>query len=48
VLRDGEYVPIDYPGATVTLTRALGINARGDVVGNYVAGGKTYGYLARR
>ncbi len=46
VLRDGEYVPIDYPGATAT--RAFGINARGDVVGNYVAGGKTYGYLARR
>jgi hypothetical protein len=46
VLRDGSYTPIDFPGATAT--RAFGINARGDIVGNYVLGGKTYGYVARR
>jgi hypothetical protein len=46
VLRDKGYATIDFPGATVT--RAFGINARGDVVGNYVAAGKTHGYLASR
>lgn len=40
------YVTIDYPGATVT--RAFGINGNGDVVGAYVAGGVTRGFLARR
>jgi hypothetical protein len=51
LLREGTYTTIDFPsapGATVTATRAFGVNARGDVVGNYVLGGKTYGYVARR
>jgi hypothetical protein len=43
---DGDYVSIDFPGATAT--RAFGINARGDVVGSYVAAGQTFGFLARR
>src|SRR5437773_3347886 len=43
---DGEYVSIDFPGATAT--RVFGINARGDVVGAYVLGGQTNGFLARR
>ena len=46
VLRDEGYIPIDFPGATAT--RAFGINARGDVVGSYVAAGKTHGFLATR
>jgi len=46
VLRDEGYVTIDFTDATVT--RAFGINVRGDVVGNYVAAGRTHGYLARR
>ena len=40
-----EYVSIDVPGATAT--RAFGINARGEIVGNFVAGGRTFGFLAR-
>jgi len=40
------YVTIDYPAATTT--RAFGINSAGDVVGNYVSGGVTRGFLARR
>jgi hypothetical protein len=46
VREDGQYTSIDYPAATTT--RAFGINAGGDVVGNYVMGGVTHGYLARR
>jgi hypothetical protein len=45
LLTADEYVPIDVPGATAT--RAFGINARGDIVGNFVAGGSTFGFLAR-
>src|SRR2546430_7186882 len=43
---DGDYVSIDFPGATAT--RAFGINARGDVVGSYVAAGQTFGFVAQR
>jgi probable HAF family extracellular repeat protein len=39
------YTTIYYPGSTVT--RAFGINPRGDIVGNYVLGGVTYAFLAR-
>ena len=37
---------IDVPGASAT--RAFGINARGDVIGTYVAGGVTHSFLATR
>ena len=40
------FITIDYPGATAT--RAFGINSTGDVVGSYVSGGVTRGFLARR
>lgn len=49
---DGEdpneitYTTIDYPGSTAT--RAFGINARGDIVGNYVLDRVTYAFLAPR
>lgn len=38
-----NYTAIDYPGASRTL--ANGINNGGDIVGNYVAGGVTHGFL---
>ncbi|MBW3553510.1 MAG: hypothetical protein KY466_08370, partial [Gemmatimonadetes bacterium] len=41
-----EYATIDVPGATAT--RAFGINARGDVVGHFIAGGTVYGFIATR
>lgn len=46
-VRSGEdHVPLDVPAATAT--RAFGINARGDVVGSYVAAdGTTHAFLAR-
>ena len=44
-VRTGDsYATIHYPGSTGT--RTFGINASGDVVGNYVLAGKTYAYLA--
>jgi probable HAF family extracellular repeat protein len=43
---DWQFTTIDFPGATVT--RTLGINSRGDVVGAYVSGGITHGYIGRR
>ena len=46
VRTDAGFTPIDFPGATAT--RAFGINARGDVVGTYVAGGVTHGFRAVR
>jgi len=47
VLRDQDYVQIDFPGATAT--RVFGINPRGDLVGTYVsADGKSHGFLASR
>ena len=39
-----RFITIDVPGASAT--RAFGINAGGDVVGSYVASGKTYGFIA--
>ena len=45
LLTADEYFALDVPGATAT--RAFGINARGDIVGNFVAGGRTFGFLAR-
>ncbi len=39
------YTTIYYPGSTVT--RAFGINPKGDIVGNYVLGGVTYAFLVR-
>ncbi len=44
--RDGGYTAIDYPGSSDT--RGVGTNARGDVVGFYVAGGTQHGFLATR
>lgn len=42
-----DHVTLDMTGVDgVTATRAFGINASGDVVGAYVAGGKTHAYLA--
>ncbi len=43
---DWKFTTIDFPGAISTLER--GINAGGDLVGNYVAGGITHGFLASR
>ena len=43
--RDG-YTSVDVPGAAAT--RAFGTNAAGDVVGSFVMGGKTRGFLAAR
>lgn len=40
-----SYQPVDIPGAS--LTNAQGINARGDIVGFYSAGGVTHGFLLR-
>ncbi len=42
---EATYTTIHYPGSSVT--RAFGINARGDIVGNYRLGGVTYAFLAR-
>ena len=44
-LRRGDsYFTLHVPGSTAT--RAIGINARGLVVGSFVAGGKTRGFVA--
>ena len=43
---DWQFTTIDVPGAAIT--RTLGINSGGDVVGAYVAGGITHGYIAHR
>jgi uncharacterized membrane protein len=42
---DVTYSSVEVPGASST--QALGINARGDIVGSYVLGGKTHGFVAR-
>src|SRR5207248_1717767 len=42
---DDDYTSIDVSGASVT--RAFGINARGDIVGSYVAGGQTHAFVTR-
>jgi len=44
VLRRGTFTTIDVPGAVATFGR--GINARGDIVGNYIDGTGTHGFLA--
>jgi probable HAF family extracellular repeat protein len=44
-LDEVNYITIHYP--TSAVTRAFGINAGGDIVGNYVLGGVTYAFLAR-
>jgi hypothetical protein len=38
-----DFTPIDVPGASFTLAR--GINPRGDIVGFYVAGVTSHGFL---
>src|SRR5262252_2716822 len=40
---DPTFTSIDFPGAA--LTRAHGINPRGDIVGQYVSAGLTHGFL---
>jgi uncharacterized membrane protein len=40
------FTTIDLPGAT--MTHGYAINARGDVAGSYVAGGKTYGFVLEK
>ena len=40
-----DFTTIDFPGAAGT--SATGINPRGDIVGSYVAGGVTHGYILR-
>jgi hypothetical protein len=42
-----SYTTIDYPSATTTTTIAWGINARGDVVGEYFDAGGRHGFLRR-
>lgn len=46
VRRGEHYATLNVPLAAAT--RAFGINARGNVVGSYVAGGRTRGFLATR
>jgi len=47
LLRNGEFTPIDFPDATVTI--ATGISPRGDIVGLYLdQSGKVHGYLRSR
>ena len=41
--KEGSFTTIDVPGASSTVP--LGINARGDIVGRYSAGGITHGFL---
>lgn len=41
------YTTIDYPGATTTTTIAWGINARGDVVGEFFDAEGRHGFLLR-
>jgi uncharacterized membrane protein len=43
----GTFTAIDFPGATTT--QAWGINASGDIIGNYVSADKaTHGFLRSR
>src|SRR5215472_6172005 len=37
------FTAIDFPGATATF--AIGINPRGDIVGNYTVAGHTHGFV---
>ena len=46
VLRDGEFITIDVPGATTS--EGNGIDPQGDAVGRYVTpDGNTHGYFLR-
>jgi hypothetical protein len=40
---EGTFTAIDVPGASLTM--AFGINARGDIVARYCAGGATHSFL---
>src|SRR5712692_11283707 len=40
------FTTIDFPGASYT--DAQGINRRGHIVGEYMSGGETHGFLLRR
>ena len=43
MLHQGTFTTIDFPGST--LTRAFSVNLQGDIVGFYIAGGVTHGFL---
>jgi hypothetical protein len=43
LLSEGEFASIDFPGASLTITR--GINSEGDIVGQYTSAGVTHGFL---
>jgi hypothetical protein len=48
---DWHFMTIDFATLevpTVTATRAFGFNSSGDVVGSYVVGGVTHGFIGRR
>lgn len=48
-LLDGETVTqLDVPFAGVTQTQAWGMNSQGDIVGHYVAGGRTFAFKRDR
>jgi hypothetical protein len=46
LLRNGVYTPIDFPAGVGT--EALGLNARGGIVGDYTDSAGTHGFLMRR
>lgn len=48
ILVDGDYTAIDVPLSGATVTRTFGVNARGDIVGSFLLGGRTRAYVARR
>jgi hypothetical protein len=41
-----QYLSVNFPGAAAT--RVFGINPRGDIVGTYIAGNRTFGFVATR
>lgn len=43
LFRDGVYTRIDVPGGTATVVR--GVSQQGTIVGHYVSGGATHGFL---
>jgi uncharacterized membrane protein len=45
LLSAGRFTTIDPPGSGSGATRAVGVNARGEIVGVYVKGGLTCGFL---
>ena len=48
ILIDGVYTAIDVALTGASVTRTFGMNARGDIVGSFVLGGKTRAYVGRR